>query len=311
MNARGKRRFIESPASTIVAGLTPPSVTVEASSTEWSLGLIVTVNGDPERAIQKVHQLGLTTCEILTEDFDDSMVTRLMQALQQFGIRATSLFSLGPGRMVWDFYEGPLTIGLVPRAMRGKRIDNLKKASDFAKLCGIPALHTHCGFIPEDPHDALYREAVAAIREVASHCGSNGQLFLYHTGQETPVTMMRAIEDVGLDNQAVGMDVANFVLYGKANPVDALEVLGPHVRAVHAKDGLYPTDPTRLGREVPIGKGKVDFKKFFPRLREFGYGGPITIEREISGPQQIEDVKKSIDYLRGILGGKEAPTNGV
>ena len=290
----------------------PPSVTVEASSTQWPLGLIVTVNGDPERAVQKVRQLGLTTCEILTEDFDHTMAVRLVQALRRYGIRATSLFSLGPGRMVWDFYEGPLTIGIVPRAMRGRRIDSLKKASDFAKLCGVPALHTHCGFIPEDPHEVLYREAVAAIREVASHCKSNGQLFLYHTGQETPVTMMRAIEDVGLDNQAVGIDVANLVLYGKANPVDALEVLGPHVRAVHAKDGLYPTDPTRLGQEVPIGKGKVDFKGFFQRLREFGYGGPITIEREISGPQQIEDVKKSIDYLRAVFGVREARTiNGV
>ena len=269
--------------------------------TKWPLGLIVIVKDNPEAAVRKVHDLGLPTCEIFTENFDDEMASRLVHSLQRYGIRATSLFSMGPGRLVWDFYEGPLTIGLVPRETRRARIESLKKASDFAKRCGIPALHTHCGFIPENPNDALYKETVIAIREVASHCKAHGQLFLYHTGQETPITMLRAIEDVGLDNQGVGLDTANFVLYDRANPVDALDVLGPHVRAIHAKDGFYPTDPKKLGREVPIGQGKVDFPNFFRRLRELGYRGAVTIEREISGPQQVEDVRRSITYLRRLV----------
>ena len=54
----------------------------------------------------------------------------------------------------------------------------------------------------------------------------------------------------------VGLDTANLILYGKANPVDALEMLGPHVKSVHAKDGMWPTDPMQLGKEVRIGKGQ-------------------------------------------------------
>jgi L-ribulose-5-phosphate 3-epimerase len=275
--------------------------TVSELGGEWPLGLIVAVKRDPESALEKVDRLGLPTCEILTEDFDDAMADRLVRGLQSYGIKATALFSLGPGRMVWDFYEGPLTIGLVPRETRWARIKSLKRASDFAKRCGIPAVHTHCGFIPENPSEALYKETVIAIREVAGHCKSNGQIFLYHTGQETPVTLLRTIEDVGLGNQAVGLDTANFVLYGKANPVDALDVLGPRVRAMHAKDGFYPTDPRKLGREVPIGQGRVDFRTFFQRLRELGYAGAVTIEREISGPQQIEDVRQSAIYLHKLM----------
>src|SRR5439155_17279858 len=84
----------------------------------------------------------------------------------------------------------------------------------------------------------------------------NGQTFRCETGQETPITLVRAIKDIGLDNVGVNFDVANLILYGKANPLDAVELLGPYIMGMHAKDGLYPTDPKQLGREVPIGQGK-------------------------------------------------------
>jgi hypothetical protein len=68
-------------------------------------------------------------------------------------------------------------------------------------------------------------------------------------------------------------DLANLILYGKANPVDAIGLLGPYVQGIHAKDGLWPTDPQRLGEEVPIGKGKVDFPRIIARLKEVDYRG--------------------------------------
>src|SRR3989441_12014513 len=115
-------------------------------------------------------------------------------------------------------------------------------------------------------------------------------------------SLVRAIKDVGLDNQGVNFDVANLILYGKANPVDAVETIGPYVQGVHAKDGLWPTDPRNLGKEVPIGQGKVDFPRVIRRLKEMSYRGAITIEREISGPQQMEDIRKEKVYLENLIG---------
>jgi sugar phosphate isomerase/epimerase len=136
---------------------------------------------------------------------------------------------------------------------------------------------------------------------VAAHCQSNGQYFLMETGQETPTTMARMFHDVALDNLAVGLDTANLILYGKANPVDAVDILGPHIRSVHAKDGRWPTNPSELGQEVLIGQGLVDFKQVFTKLHKIGYTGAITIERETSGPQQIEDVRQEKIYLEKII----------
>ena len=98
--------------------------------------------------------------------------------------------------MVWDFYDGPITIGIVPRQWRKQRVEHFKRASDYAKRAGIGAFDTHCGFIPENPNDPLYKETIEALKEVVSYCRANGQVFQYHAGQETPVTLLRAIQDV-------------------------------------------------------------------------------------------------------------------
>jgi L-ribulose-5-phosphate 3-epimerase len=266
------------------------------------LGLIIGIGRDPDAAMAKVYDLGLPTCQVYVEVIEDSLAGRLRRALDKYQIEAISLVVGGPGKEVWDFYEGPVTIGLVPRETREPRIAHLKKASDFAKQCGIEAVQTHCGFIPENPNDPIYKETVAAMREVAGYCQRNGQNFRYETGQETPITLVRAIQDVGLDNQGVNFDLANLILYGKANPVDAIELLAPYVQGIHAKDGLWPTNPKELGQEVPIGRGRVDFPRIIARLKEMKYRGAVTIEREISGPRQMEDVRASKAYLEKLIG---------
>jgi L-ribulose-5-phosphate 3-epimerase len=281
--------------------LIPPLATDEGKKS-LRLGLIISIGKDPDTALAKVHELGFPTSQIFVDEFGLDLVSRLRESLQKYQIEATSVVVGGPGKEVWDFYQGPLTIGIVPKATRAARITHIKKASDFAKQCGIPAVQTHCGFIPENPNDPVYAELVVAMRDVATYCKRNGQNFRYETGQETPITLVRAIRDVDLDNQGVNFDLANLILYGKANPVDAIEILAPYVQGIHAKDGMWPTNPKQLGEESPIGKGKVDFPRIIERLKQLNYRGAVTIEREISGPQQLEDVRAGKTYLEKLIG---------
>ncbi len=276
-----------------------------SASAPMALGLMIQPAHGPEASISRVKQLGLPTCFLSLDEyigrFTKSLAQELHGLLEKYEVTATSAEVVGPGPLKWDFIDGPSTIGVVPSATRAVRIDALKQTSDFAKLLGIPRLQTHCGFIPENPREPLYEEAVAAIREVAEHCAGNGQFFLMETGQETPTTMLRAIKDVDRPNLGVGLDTANLILYGKANPVDAVDIIGSHVKSIHAKDGRWPTNPDKLGKEVLIGKGLVDFKQVFTKLHKLGYTGAVTIERETSGPQQIEDVKQEKIYLERII----------
>lgn len=267
------------------------------------LGVVVSamVPGGPDQALATVRGFGLPTCQLAVGMAPPELANPIKQAMEKYQIEITALMTLGAGRMVWNLREGPETIGLVPRATRAARIDALKRASDLAKAAGVGAVHTHCGFIPENPNDPLYKEALMAMEEVAGYCRENGQTFLCETGQETPITLLRAIRDVGLDNVAVNLDLANLILYGKGEPVGALDVLGQHVRGIHAKDGLYPTDPYGLGQEVSIGEGKVRFAEVMQKLKQLSYTGPITIEREISGKEQEFDIRRSKLYLERLI----------
>ena len=305
-----RREFLGMTSAAILAEGLHPSTALAAVAPAplkpMALGLLISPFKAPEETFRRVHEIGFSNCFLSLDGyigggFTSAVAAQFQDLLAKYDLVATTVEVVGPPPLEWNFTRGPSTIGLVPPATRAARIDALRQVSDFAKMLGISQVQTHCGFIPEDPADSLYPGAVEAIRTVAQHCQGNGQYFLMETGQETPTTMSRMIHDVAMPNLAVGLDTANLILYGKANPVDAVDILGPHVRSVHAKDGRWPTDPSKLGEEVLIGQGLVDFKQVFTKLHRLGYTGAITIERETSGPQQIEDVRQEKIYLEKIL----------
>jgi sugar phosphate isomerase/epimerase len=284
----------------LALGATPP-----APVKPFALGWVITPFGSPEEHFRTVHDLGFSTCFLSLDkyigSFTPALGTQYRDLLAKYQLTATAVEVVGPGPLEWNFTHGPSTIGLVPPKTRAARIDALRQASDFAKQAGILQVQTHCGFIPEDPANPLYPQAVEAIRTVAKHCQGNGQAFLMETGQETPITMLRALRDVNMPNLGVGLDTANLVLYGKASPVEAVDIVGPYVRNVHAKDGIWPTNPDKLGEEVIMGKGVVDFRTVFTKLHRLGYNGAISIERETSGTQQIADVRQEKIFLEHVL----------
>ena len=294
MSQLDRRAFLACGASAVAA---------EAQPAPKPLRLGVIASGkNADEAIGRVREFGFTCCQVHQATYDTASAAALRAALDKYKVEATALIVTGPGPEVYDFTRGPSTIGLLPRQYRVARIERMKKASDFAKAVGIPGIQGHCGFIPEDPNDPGFGEVVEALTEVLIECVMNGQTFRCETGQETPIALLRVIRAVGVSGLGVNLDCGNLILYGKANPVDALDILGPHILGVHAKDGLYPTDPYKLGEEVPIGKGKVDFPRFIAGLKRVGYRGPITIEREISGPRQAEDIRASKKFLEDLIG---------
>ena len=257
-----------------------------------------------EESIAKLKRNGFDSCQIISwipAIWTDENAKKLSALIEKYGITVSAFWAGWEGPKEWNFTAGPLTLGLVPPEYRYVRMQNLCDGADFAKKLGVTDIVTHMGFIPENPSDPNWPGLCAAIRHVAKHLKAQDQYLLFETGQETPVTMLRCFEAVGTDNLGVNLDTANLILYGKANPVDALDVFGTYVRNIHAKDGIYPVCGTQLGKETKLGQGKVNFRAFFRKLRELGYDGHITIEREIRGEQQLKDILESRDYLQAII----------
>lgn len=270
------------------------------------LDIGVMVSGaDPIASIQKVQSLGLDNCQMTVpapEWHTPEKVAKIKQALDAAGVSVTCVFCGYPGESYADIPTIHATIGLVPASTRDERLDLSKQFSDFAKAIGAPVLAAHIGFVPEDPASANYAGVVKAVQALCDHCASNGQKFALETGQESATTLSRLISDVNRPNLGVNFDPANMLLYGSGDPIEALGLVGKYVVGVHGKDGDTPKAAGTLGTEFPLGKGKVGFPRFIAKLKEIGYTGPITIEREIEGEEQVRDIKVAIHFLEEIRG---------
>ena len=169
--------------------------------------------------------------------------------------------------------------------------------------CGRPAEEVHHikHLTPENINDPQYYGVLAAIRYIVKECAKRGISFLFETGQETPVTLLRVIEALNSEYVGINMDTANLILYGKANSADAITVFGKYVMDTHIKDGLYPTGGSALGKEVKVGEGMADIPEVVKRLRAVNYTGNYIVEREIKGEQQTKDIIDTLAYLKSIL----------
>ena len=268
------------------------------------IGVVNGLRADRADAIfSRVRDLGLKVCQLSSfepELWTKEMADRVVAQSAETGVRVCAFWAGYSGRPLrWNFTEGPTTLGIVPPHLREQRVADLKRGADFARWIGAPAIITHCGFIPENMTDPMYPGVVAALREVAEYCAGLGLGFWFETGQETPVVLLRVIEEIGTGNFGINLDPANLLMYGKGNPIDALEVFGAYVRNLHVKDGRCPTNGRELGREVQVGTGMVRFPEFVARLRAIGFDGEMIIEREIrEGEEQRRDILETVANLR-------------
>ena len=53
--------------------------------------------------------------------------------------------------------------------------------------------------------------------------------------------------------------------------------------------------------ELPLGEGDVDFPGWIGALREIGYHGFLTIEREV-GANPEADIRKAVGFLQQLIG---------
>ncbi len=106
------------------------------------------------------------------------------------------------------------------------------------------------------------------------------------------------------------------------DPVHGVHLLKDYIVHTHVKDGIrhQPVDPRdvygavgyqpldhqriaelvssgTIFQEVPLGEGKVDFDAYFAALQESGYGGDLTIEREV-GDAPERDIERAVSFIR-------------
>jgi sugar phosphate isomerase/epimerase len=270
---------------------------------QLALGVITKAHNGIRPALEAVRGLQIPTVQLSypVKLHNPEGVQEVLSAVQESGVEITTVFGWFHGESYVDIPTIRATVGLVPQETRAERVEFIHQISDFAQQIGVSAIAAHIGFIPEDAQSPGYSPLVQTLQGICDALATRGQTFVLETGQETAATLKRFLDDVKRENLFVNFDPANMILYGNDDPFKALEVLSPWIRSVHCKDGCWPTGPNQLGKEVPLGEGDVRIREWIPALLQTGYAGPLTIEREISGPEQTRDIAAARDLLNDLV----------
>ena len=280
----------------------------------WPIGVFTSVDAGLGVRLDVAQELKIPTVQIHAPHKQ----TRTARAADEFlkkckaaGIAVTAVFGGFDGESYADIPTTVRTVGLVPRETRAARLAEMTEISDFAKLLGCDTVALHIGFVPADRKGADYKDLLHCTRDLLDHVAGNGQHLNLETGQESADHLLDFIHDVARDNLFINFDPANMILYGSGEPIAALKKVGKYVRSVHCKDGKWAADGKRgkeWGTEVPLGAGDVGMENFLRTLKEIGYTGPLTIEREIPHDRERQKadigtaVKLLTDLRKKILG---------
>ncbi|MEM9589367.1 MAG: sugar phosphate isomerase/epimerase family protein [Planctomycetota bacterium] len=270
---------------------------------DWPIGVFASVDAGLGVSWDVIAQLGLPTIQLHAPHAgkrDQETASELLGQLESISVTCTAVFGGFDGESYADIPTVERTIGLVPLATRDSRLAEMIEIADFAKHLSCDTVALHLGVVPHDPGAEGYQGIVDVTRTLCDHCQSNQQFLHLETGQESAEGLLTFIDQVGRDNLKINFDPANMILYGTGEPIEALRKVGTHVRSVHCKDGKWSDQPgITWGQEVPLGQGDVDIRQYLMTLKEIGYRGPLTIEREIpeDPKRQLDEIGQAIDLL--------------
>lgn len=268
----------------------------------WTGG-VLGFDATPEEIVSSVASLGVSCGQLGvhgTADIGPEAQQAWKAALDKHGVAVVTAF---PGFEGESYESIPIcanTVGFVPAATRAEREERAYRVSDFAKALGIPGMASHIGCLPHDRSHPDYTGVRDLMQRLCDYCAKNGQTFALETGQEPAENLLQFLRDVGRENLGINFDPANLILYGFGGPLEALELVKDHLLTVHCKDGVFPKEKGQWGSESPLGKGDVGMDRFVAKLKEIGYTGPLTIEREIVGEEQRADILEAIALLNKL-----------
>lgn len=270
------------------------------------LGTLVRIENicEAESKFAELRKYGFESCQLVykPEKYTREDAETIKNAAEKYGIEISAQFcGYYDNDTVWDNYKGFLTSGLGIEPYRESRLKYVKEAAEFANIIGITDIVVHGGFIPNNPFSAEYEPVLSAVTELCDYAETLNMNVLLETGGESAVALLRLIKDSGKSNLFINLDPANMLMYGYANPVDALYTIGKYIRNIHGKDGMPPTDARVLGEERNIGEGMVNFRTMLAKLKELGYNRYITIEREIKDGAQLSEILKAKEYFEKLL----------
>ncbi|MEK6992796.1 sugar phosphate isomerase/epimerase family protein [Paenibacillus sp. FSL K6-1566] len=207
----------------------------------------------------------------------------------------------------------------------GAKIEKSKRIMELGLELGTNIVTTHIGIVPQDRNSRIYETMHNACLELSTFAKSMNAFFAIETGPEPSAHLKSFLDGLGSNGVSVNFDPANMVMVTGDDPVQGVYNLKDYIVHTHAKDGIklaefvdprdvygdfgYEApaldhdkiaDMAESGekfREVPLGEGSVDWPAYLQALKDIGYTGYLTIEREVKANPEA-DIKLAVDFLK-------------
>ena len=200
-----------------------------------------------------------------------------------------------------------------------ERIEKTKRIIDLAVEFGTNVVTTHIGVIPDDKSHPRYAVMLSALSECGLYAKEKGVTLAIETGPEKAKTLLSFLKDTK-GGVGVNFDPANFIMVTGQDVVEAVYLLKDYIVHTHVKDGKMldkNQNPTEVYHafavggvealnackgftELPIGEGDVDWDEYLKALKDIGFDGFLTIEREC-GSDPLSDIAKATNFIRSKL----------
>jgi sugar phosphate isomerase/epimerase len=242
------------------------------------------------KALQTANRLGATAVEIdargeiRPQDLSDTGLRELRKMIADLELRVSAVgYRTRRGYNVADELDA--------------RIAGTRAAMKFAHDLGASVVVNQIGPVGDDLTTTEMRQLIDVLVDLGRYGDHVGAFLAAETGTESGPQLGKLIDALPPGTLTVNLDPGNLIVNG-FSPLEAAEVLGSHVRHVHAKDGVRDLGQGR-GIEVPLGRGIVDFPSIIGTLEQHGYRGYYTIERERSENPEYE-IEAAVEYLRNL-----------
>jgi len=287
----------------------------------WKIGVIVdSFRVGVREGLVKAKQVGADGVQIyaVSGEMDPANLSPAKRKewksyIESLGLEISALVGDLGGHGFQDKNENP------------KKIEKSKRILDLAMELGTNIVTTHIGIVPEDPSSEIYEAMHLACEELSSYATSMNAYFAIETGPETSARLKSFLDGLGSKGVSVNFDPANMVMVTGDDPVQGVHILRDYIVHTHAKDGIRlreidprlvygapgfdPMDHDKIAeqaesgdafREVPLGEGGVNWDAYLQALRDIGYDGYLTIEREV-GANPEADISAAVQFLKAKM----------
>lgn len=167
-------------------------------------------------------------------------------------------------------------------SVRNAWMEECKKSIDAASIIGARKFLVHArvkGMITQSPGGRLsfMKNLIASLNRLSEYAGRHGIVVVVENEYLSRQGMR--IEDFGLlarkfDGPALALDVGHaFVGNSNKTVLNFIRKLDASIEHIHFSDNNGKGD-----EHLPIGKGKIDYRKIIAELKRIRYGETITLE---------------------------------